>query len=48
MEEKKETQIDFIDRVRGSVVVSIAHTAADYDTAVEAIEQKKESLWQNI
>lgn len=30
--------IDFIDRVRGSVVVSIAHTAADYDTAVEAIE----------
>ena len=30
--------IEFIDKVRGSVVVSIAHTAADYDTAVEAIE----------
>ena len=30
--------IEFIDKVRGSVVVSIAHTAADYDTTVEAIE----------
>ena len=30
--------MEFIDRVKGKVVVSLAHTAADYETAKEAIE----------
>lgn len=30
--------MEFIDEVKGKVVVSLAHTAADYDTAREAIE----------
>ena len=30
--------MDFIDKVKDNVVVSIAHTAADYDTAMEAIQ----------
>lgn len=30
--------MEFIDEVKGKVVVSLAHTASDYDTAKEAIE----------
>ena len=30
--------MNFIDKVKDNVVVSIAHTAADYDTAMEAIQ----------
>lgn len=30
--------MEFIDEVKGQVVVSLAHTASDYDTAKEAIE----------
>ena len=30
--------MEFIDKVKGKVVVSLAHTAADYETAREAIE----------
>lgn len=30
--------MDFIDKVKDNVVVSIAHTAADYDTMMEAIQ----------
>lgn len=30
--------MEFIDEVKGKVVVSLAHTASDYDTAREAIE----------
>ena len=30
--------MEFIDKVKGKVVVSLAHTAADYETAKEAIE----------
>ena len=29
--------MEFIDKVKGTVVVSLAHTASDYDTAMEAI-----------
>lgn len=29
--------MEFIDKVKGKVVVSLAHTASDYDTAMEAI-----------
>ena len=29
--------MEFIDKVKGTVVVSLAHTASDYDTALEAI-----------
>ena len=30
--------MEFIDRAKGEVVISLAHTASDYDTAREAIE----------
>ena len=31
--------MEFIDRAKGEVVISLAHTASDYDTAREAIER---------
>ena len=34
-----EGAMEFIEAVKGDVVVSIAHTVADYDTAMEALEK---------
>lgn len=36
---EKPGAMDFIRKVKGKVIVSIAHTEADYDTALEAFEE---------